>query len=183
MCSARRLGRSAAAPPAEGAVVARADPTSQVQPTCLPSRCKTCRGSQTFNPHPSPCFRFSSNFLVHARRCPGNLERGFMKKLINAHSVILQKQEELLARSAIDKNSIPDKCEALVVYRQSASLLVPKKDCLRTSWSSLPVVGSTRPRLPVRFFGNPILCYLNIHVNIYNEYSDKYSFKYFHEYL
>ena len=56
MCSARRWGRSAAAPPAEmqrAAAVARADPTSQVQPTCSPSRLKTCRGSQTFNPHHS----------------------------------------------------------------------------------------------------------------------------------
>ena len=33
----------------------------------------------------------------------GNPERGFMKKFINTHTVILQKHEELLARSAIDK--------------------------------------------------------------------------------
>ena len=135
------------------AVVARAYPTSQVQPTCLPSRRKTCRGSQIFNPHP----HHSTLFQVFVKlpcpcqvRCPGNQKRGFMKKLINTHTVILQKQEELFARSAVDKNSIPDKREALVVYRQSASLRVPKKDCLRTSWSSLPVVGSTRPRLPVQ---------------------------------
>lgn len=76
------------------AVVARADPTSQVQPTCLPSRRKTCRGSQTFNPHP----HHSTLFQVFVKlpcpcqvRCPGNPERGFMKKLINTHTVILQK--------------------------------------------------------------------------------------------
>ena len=52
------------------AVVARADPTSQV-PTCLPSRRKTCRDSQTFNPHPHPptlLFRFSSKILAHVRK-------------------------------------------------------------------------------------------------------------------
>ena len=58
-----------------GAVVARADPTSQVQPTCLLSRRKTCRGAQTFNPHP----HHSTLFQVFVKlpypcqvRCPGN---------------------------------------------------------------------------------------------------------------
>ena len=53
--SARRGG----APPrhrprkcSAAAVVVQAYPTSQVQPTCLLSRRKTCRGSQTFKPHP-----------------------------------------------------------------------------------------------------------------------------------
>ena len=86
------------------AVVARADPTSQVQPTCLASRRKTCRDSQTFNPHHSTLFQVFVKLPCPCQvRCPGNLERGFMKKLINTHTVILQKHEELLARSAIDK--------------------------------------------------------------------------------
>ena len=79
---------------------------SQVQPTCSPSQSKTCRGSQTFNPHP----HHSTFIQVFVKlpcpcqvRCPGNPERGFMKKLINTHTLILQKHEELLARRAIDK--------------------------------------------------------------------------------
>ena len=107
----------------------------------------------TFNPHHSTLFQVFVKLPCPCQvRCLGNPERGFMKKLINTHTVFLQNQEELLARSAIDKNSIPDKREALVVYRQSSPphFGYPKKDCSRSSWSSLPVVGSTRPRLPVQ---------------------------------
>ena len=82
MCSARRRGRSTAAPPAEmqrrngAAVVARADPTSQVQLTCYrldakhaealrPSILILITPTLLFLPFiklPCPC---------HAR-CPGN---------------------------------------------------------------------------------------------------------------
>ena len=58
------------------------------------ARMYVCRGSQTFNPHP----HHSTLFQVFVKlpcpcqvRCPGNPERGFMKKLINTHTVILQK--------------------------------------------------------------------------------------------
>ena len=124
MCSARRRGRSAAAPPAEMQRRSRRRPgrsklTVSTQNMQRLSNLQSSSSSllQVFVKLPCPC----------QVRCPGNPERGFMKKVINTHTVILQKQEELLARSAIDKNSIPDKREALVVYRQSASLRVPKK--------------------------------------------------------
>ena len=48
---------------------------------------------QVFVKLPCPC----------QARCPGNPESGFLKRLINTHTVILQKQEELLARSTIEK--------------------------------------------------------------------------------
>ena len=77
------------------AVVARADPTSQVtqvQPTCVQSRRKTCRGSQTFNPHHSTLFQVFVKLPCPCQvRCLGNPERDFMKELINTHTVILQK--------------------------------------------------------------------------------------------
>ena len=142
MCSARRLGSTARKNAAPQPSSPR--PTSQVQPTCLPSRRKTCRGSQTFNPHHSTLFQGFVKLPCPCQvRCPGNPERGFMKKLINNHTVILQKQEELLARSAIDKNSIPDKREALVAYRQSASLRVPTgKKRLLENILVIPASGS-----------------------------------------
>ena len=38
-------------------------------------------------------------------------------------------------------------------------------------------------RVALESCGNPVCCRVNIHVNIYNEYSDKYSSNFLHEYL
>ena len=105
MCSARRRGRSAAAPPAE--MQRRSRPIQPFRSSRHAYRLDTKHAEalkpsilisptlfQVFVKLPCPC----------QVRCPGNPGRGFMKKLINTHTVILQKQEELLARSAIDKN-------------------------------------------------------------------------------
>ena len=85
-CAARVAG---GAPPrhrprkcSAAAVVARADPTSQVQPTCSPSRRKTCRDPQTFNPHPlhsCPC----------QARGPGNPVRCHVNIHVNIYMNIL----------------------------------------------------------------------------------------------
>ena len=83
LCKKKKVFTKCAARVAEGApprhsprkcsaaaVVARADPTSQVQLTCLPSRRKTCRGSQTFNPDHS---NLVSGFRQTSLSMPGVL--------------------------------------------------------------------------------------------------------------
>ena len=108
MCSARRRGRSAAAPPAEMQRRSRRRPGRSNQSgladmlTVSTQNMQRLSNLQSSSESVQPCFRVSSNFLVHARRV------------------------------------------ALV---------------------------------------DPFVCYVNIHVIIYNEYSDKYSCKNLHEYL
>ena len=99
MCSARRWGRSAAAPPAEMQRRSRRRPgrsnqsgSADMLTVSTQSYAEALKPSiltpitptliQGFVKLPCPC----------QERCPSNLVRGFIKKLINIHTVFLQNQ-------------------------------------------------------------------------------------------
>ena len=72
MCSARRLGRTTAAPPAEMQHRSRRRPGQPVRSSRHAYRLNA-KHAEALKPSililiNPPCFRFSSNFLVHARR-------------------------------------------------------------------------------------------------------------------
>ena len=89
--------------------------------------------------------------------------------------------------NAAPQPSSPRPIQSVRFSRHAYRLDAKHAEALKPSILITPTLFQVFVKLPcpcqVRCPGNPVWCYLNIHVNIYNEYSDKYSFKYLHEYL